>query len=143
MPDPTLVHVTVTFEIGTGHDGFTYAPLPAEGVTFSGTPVAHATLSGSSEVPHNYAFIYTLDGPGVGDTLVWHTPPIVWETEQPPQLESGFTLPTPEANQVVVGVFNDNTSTQTETFGFRLKVIKDEQIHESPDPEIILDPPSP
>lgn len=137
MPEPTLITVTVTVTF-TAPDHFTYTPSPADGVTFGGTPTAHASLSG----PNNWAFIYQLAGDGVGDTLIWDTNPFIWgESGPPPPVESGLTLPTPSANQIVLGVHNDNTSESAETFGFRLRLLHHEQQVESPDPEIILDPP--
>jgi hypothetical protein len=140
MSEPTLVNVTVTFERGT-IPGFTYSHGAAEGVMFGGSLNAHATLSGNAQGPHNWAFIFQLAGTGVGDALVWDNPPIVWTSGVPPTLESGFVFPTPSANQVVVGVHNDNTGEFQEKFGFRFKVVSNGEHVESPDPEIILDPP--
>lgn len=137
MSEPIMVNVTVTFQSGTT-PGFTYSHGPAEGVEFSGTPSAHATLSG----PRNWAFIFELAGSGVGQTLVWDTPAIIWMSGMPPTMEPEFILPTPSANQVVFGVHNNNTTpNHKEHFGFRLKVIDHGEHVESPDPEIILDPP--
>jgi hypothetical protein len=136
MSEPTPVNVTVNFASGTT-PAFTYsAPSPPAGVVLSG---AKATLSANQTSSH-YAFIFQLAGSGLGQTLHWDTPSIIW-TAVPPTLESGFTLPTASGTQVVVGVHYDNTSGSPKTFGFRLKVIYDGQHVESPDPEIILDPP--
>ncbi len=149
MSDPILVNVTVYFELGMGSSGFTYIvpSTPPDGVTFGGTPIAHASLSATT-APNNWAFVYTLQGPGVGDTLVWDESPFVWTTEQPPHVQPGFTLPSPGANQKVFGVHNDNNSPEQEKFGFHLRVIlnpntPNAEAHESPDPEIVLDPPPP
>lgn len=131
MPVAPIIGINVTWAQNTGTNGFTFEPHPPT-----------ALLPGNETGTNNFAIVFTLGGP---DGAVWDTGrtggAILWTVQSPPPLQSGFTLPSLNANQFAVGVNNDNTTTEPIHLGFHLFVVALESSHESADPEIVLDPP--
>lgn len=135
MPSVNPIEITVTFDANQAA-GNRFAWSPA------GPPNPVANLAAVTDGSSVYALVFTLQSPN-SPGATWPPAPVVWsDSLMPPPPPPGTTMPTPGSGQFVVGVDNQNMGGSPETFGFQLAVHYNGTTFVSPDPEIVLQPPS-
>ena len=131
MPTASLVSVIVTFTWDAGPSW-----------SFSG-----GTLSQPSSPPaggQGYAVQWQFSTDSASGVAFAATNPITWNSNQsPPALPSSWTLPT-GLTQPYLGVLNTNTTkgNNPSKFGYTVAVTYNGNPYTSPDPELVLQPPT-
>jgi hypothetical protein len=130
----TQVPITVTFD-ATQPEGSRFTWSPNAPPVVASLPVV---TNGSS----SYALVFTLVSPN-SPGAVWSAAPMSWrDGDPPPPADADSIMPSPGANQFMVGVKNTNQRNEPEKFGFKVSVDYNGSAFTSPDPEVVLQPPS-
>jgi hypothetical protein len=76
-----------------------------------------------------YALVITLDAhsaPGA----TWADPPIQWNNDAvPPPVPNGSDMPIPGANQIVIGIHNNNMTNQLLNYRFSVRVSYNDTVY--------------